>query len=476
MAKRIIEYPIPLKLRDILRNKSSGELIIKGENIDKRLYFLNGDLVFAKTNQIQERLGEILFKIGKIGRPQFWRIHKLLEGKNEKVGKVLVQNNILTQRDLFLALIYQVRIIAISTFGMYSGEWEFLKKTPKIPEDSNFRIDLGDVIVEGIKKIRNTAYYRNKFYYHSPVVSAIPDTTKDTLSEEILQFSGLLAKFENVSNDRIVSELNMPEDTYWLNVVLLFLLNVLEFTETKIEEEVSKNIDDIIRLYEKLRSEKMDYYDLFGINSSASIDEVRNVYFKYAKKYHPDRVSQAPDPEIKEKSNYVFSEINKAYEILTDENKKREYDTKGHPEAGDEAAREKMIERARTLFRKAKTLYDHKKCWEAVALLEEAIRLNAKKASYYSLLGICQMELPNMRRVAEKNLQKAIELEPYNVEVYAALGLLFIAENQLKRAEGFFRKALSINPDHGVSRKKLNQLLGKGEKKKKFSIFGKTKK
>ena len=80
-----------------------------------------------------------------------------------------------------------------------------------------------------------------------------------------------------------------------------------------------------------------------------------------------------------------------------------------------------------------------------------------------------------MRRVAEKNLQKAVELEPYNVDAYAALGLLFVAESQLKRAEGFFRKALSINPDHAVSRKKLNELTGKGGKKKKFSLFGQKK-
>lgn len=473
--KRIIEYPVPLVLRDILKKKSSGELIIKGENIDKRLYVINGDLVFAKTNQIQERLGEILFKIGKIGRPQFWSINKLLQGSNERVGKVLVQNNILTQRDLYLALIYQVRIIAISTFGIYSGSWEFEEKIPKIPEDSNFKIDLADVISEGIKKISNTAYYRNRYYYHSPKMGAIPETVKNSLSREVLQFAKLLSNYRNVSNDRIVAELNMDEDTYWLNVVMLFLLNVVDFTEVKIEEEVSKNIDDIIRLYEKLRSHDMDYYDLLGLKSSANVEEVKNVYFQYAKKYHPDRISQAPDPGIKEKANYVFSEINKAYEILTDEEKRREYDTKGHPEAGDAQAKAKMVERARTLFRKAKTLYDHKKYWEAVSLLEEAVRLSNDKGSYFMLLGICQMELPNMRRVAEKNLQKAVELEPYNVDAYAALGLLFVAESQLKRAEGFFRKALSINPDHAVSRKKLNELTGKGGKKKKFSLFGQKK-
>lgn len=477
MVNRIIENPVPLILKTILKDKSSGELIIRGENFEKNLYFTKGDLIFARTNLIQERLGEILFKIGKIGRAQFWNIQKLLEGKKEKIGKILVQNDILTQRDLFLALIYQVRIIAISTFSLFSGDWDFIQKIPKIPEDSNFKIDLADVITEGIKKLRNTAYYRNRYYYHSLKVNPIPGTLQETISKEIIQFAGLLKKFSNMPNEKVVSELKIPEDTYWRNVVLLFLLNIIDFVESEIEENISKNIDEIIRLYEKLRSNKLDYYDLFALKNNASIEEIKNVYFSYAKKYHPDRMSQAPDPEIKEKANFVFSEINKAYEILTNDDKRKEYDTKGHPDGtGDDGAGEKMVERARNLFRKAKTLYDGKKFWEAAALLEEAIRISNDKASYFLLLGICQIELPSMRRVAEKNLQKAAELDPWNVEAYVALGLLFVAENQLKRAEGFFRKALSINPDHILSRKKLNEILGKSEKKKKFSIFGKSKK
>ena len=229
MANRSIENPVPLILKTILKDKASGELIVKGENFEKRLYFIKGDLVSARTNLIQERLGEILFKIGKIGRAQFWNIHKLLEGKNEKVGKILVRNDILTQRDLFLALIYQVRIIAISTFSLFSGDWDFIQKIPKIPEDSSFKIDLADVITEGIKRLRNTSYYRNRYYYHSLKVNPVPGSLQQTLSQEIVKFAGLLKNFDNLPNEKIVSKLKIAEDTYWRNVVLLFLVNIIEF-------------------------------------------------------------------------------------------------------------------------------------------------------------------------------------------------------------------------------------------------------
>jgi hypothetical protein len=73
MGKSIIESPIPFVLRKIFIEKSSGELKLKGENFEKCLYFIRGNLCFAKTNVLHERLGEILFKIGKID--QIGRAH-----------------------------------------------------------------------------------------------------------------------------------------------------------------------------------------------------------------------------------------------------------------------------------------------------------------------------------------------------------------------------------------------------------------
>ena len=102
MANRIIEHPVPLALRQIFVDKNTGVLKIRDENFEKALFFIDGNLSFAETNVLHERLGEILFKIGKLTRAQFWEIHKLMEGKDEKIGKILVKNNYLNQKDLFL--------------------------------------------------------------------------------------------------------------------------------------------------------------------------------------------------------------------------------------------------------------------------------------------------------------------------------------------------------------------------------------
>lgn len=64
-----------------------------------------------------------------------------------------------------------------------------------------------------------------------------------------------------------------------------------------------------------------DYYALLEIKRNASQDEIKKAYRKFAKQYHPD--SNIGNPEAEE----MIKEINEAYEVLSDEKRKKKYDT-----------------------------------------------------------------------------------------------------------------------------------------------------
>ena len=72
-------------------------------------------------------------------------------------------------------------------------------------------------------------------------------------------------------------------------------------------------------------ADKRDYYEVLGVDKSASGDEIKKAYRKLAKKYHPDL-----NPDDKEGAEAKFKEATEAYEVLSDENKKRQYDQFGH--------------------------------------------------------------------------------------------------------------------------------------------------
>jgi len=82
---------------------------------------------------------------------------------------------------------------------------------------------------------------------------------------------------------------------------------------------------------------KRDYYEVLGVAKGASDDDIKKAYRKLAMKYHPDRVSTLPDKEKKEAED-KFKELQEAYAVLSDAQKRQMYDQFGHAGVGGNSA------------------------------------------------------------------------------------------------------------------------------------------
>ena len=78
----------------------------------------------------------------------------------------------------------------------------------------------------------------------------------------------------------------------------------------------------------------VDYYKMLGVDKGASIDDIKKAYRKLALKHHPDR-----NPSDKKRAEEKFKEISEAYAVLSDPEKRKQYD-----EFGTDAFRQKFTQ------------------------------------------------------------------------------------------------------------------------------------
>jgi DnaJ domain len=81
-------------------------------------------------------------------------------------------------------------------------------------------------------------------------------------------------------------------------------------------------------------TQRKDLYEILGVSKDASKDDIKKSYYKLAKKYHPDTNKDDPNAASK------FADVQNAYEVLSDENKRRAYDLHGHAGVDPSAAAE----------------------------------------------------------------------------------------------------------------------------------------
>jgi curved DNA-binding protein CbpA len=344
-------------------------------------------------------------------------------------------------------------------------------------EKKRFAIKLPEIMPLGVDKITDFYYFKRKFKYRAPVTTLLTDTTRKFLSDGQIKFYANLSALSDAPVEKIVNTIKVPKEIFWKDLILFYLLNVVDFVEFTVDVERNQNIEEIKEMYEKLQSQKVDYYELLGVNPSTPRQEIKNTYFKHSQKYHPDRINLAPDSTVMVRANEVFAQINNAFEVLSDADKKKEYDIERYRSAYQpEASQGEKVKNARNLYLKAHTLCKQKKFYEAATMLEEAVKIDNGKANYYLLLGLCQSKMPGTKKMAAVNLKKAAELEPWNADPVFSLGELYRSEGMAKKAEECFKKALEINMEHTLAGKAVQDIAKYTSGKKSLrSLFGKKK-
>jgi hypothetical protein len=146
-------FRLPDVLTFLSTTRKSGTLTFVNGAKEANLFFADGVLVYAGSNQEHFRLGTILLRRKQITREQRDRIDALMQRDGGQFGQLAVQTGVLTDPQLRDYLKVQVSEIVYDAFVWEGGTFAFTQETSLPAHAVTITIDLGNLIMEGARRI-----------------------------------------------------------------------------------------------------------------------------------------------------------------------------------------------------------------------------------------------------------------------------------------------------------------------------------
>lgn len=146
---------LPDLLRTIYTERRTGVLVLAQSDVRKQVFFELGQIVFASSNRLEDRIGETLVRHNKLTREQLNAVLESLT-PGQHLGNFLVEQGALDPRELISYVNFQIIDIIYSLFSWTVGIYEFAEGEQYLaPEDLKLRFSTATVILEGVRRIED---------------------------------------------------------------------------------------------------------------------------------------------------------------------------------------------------------------------------------------------------------------------------------------------------------------------------------
>jgi curved DNA-binding protein CbpA len=193
-----------------------------------------------------------------------------------------------------------------------------------------------------------------------------------------------------------------------------------------------------------------NFYEILGIAKTASTADIRKAYAALAREKHPDRFT---DPAAKAQAQQKFQEITAAFNTLSSEKGRREYDASlatPTPTSPEEIARQS--------FARGQKMMEAKQYFDAVELFRIAAARMPQEARYHGALGRALAKNPHWVREGIQSLERAAQLAPNQAAYPAELAEVLAAQGLRLRARKAAEAALKLDPHHALALKVMQEV------------------
>jgi hypothetical protein len=149
----LAQTPLPEILFTIHRHKAPGMLECRRGDETKKIFFDQGQVIFASSSNIADSLGDKLLREGKITREQYDESVQRLKTTGKRQGTILAEMKILEPKDLFVSVREQIQEIVWSIFGWESGSVAFTPGRDKHLEFVKLQIPIPQAVLQGVRRM-----------------------------------------------------------------------------------------------------------------------------------------------------------------------------------------------------------------------------------------------------------------------------------------------------------------------------------
>lgn len=495
---------LPGILRELYVGRKTGVLsFVRGEQ-RRALHFRKGHIVRGESSVKDEHLGETLVRNGLLSEEGLARATAVVVGEDKRLGVALRELGLFEGQALEDALALQVREIlnnAISTGeGRYAFEEQPADGETRQDAEVTLKLSTAELILEAVRRVEDPDVVRYALGDVDRVLGHSNDPLLRFQRISLTPSDGfILSRIDGTLSAREIIQMSpTPAEETEHSLFGLLCTGIIEFLplppkpapapaprrvavraaaetpapppaepvapplrpeELEAQKALEERRQEVLEAFEGLKTR--NHFEVLEIPRASNEVQVKEAYFKLARRFHPDTHHDAHLADLHDKIEAIFIRLGEAYEVLRDRNRRASYESDLAARAprpplsvaanpGAAANPELETHVAEESVKRAERYLLEEKYWDAIQLLEPAIGALSGKSKVRARLALARAYLknPHWLKRAEEVLQAITREDGRSAEAFFLLGLLYKQGGLRSRAASMFRKALELKPDH----------------------------
>ncbi len=330
-------------LARLYKSGFSGRVVLRHDEAEKVVHFDEGRPVFATSNLPHDRMGDLLYREGKITRAQHARSREVVAESGRRMGEILVDKGFLKRRELLPAVRRHIEDIIYSLFAWESGEYTMIGGESAASEKIRLSRHPAAVIVEGIRRKYGLDVLEQRIGSADHVVGLRDEEGVRQLLVELDLGQIERRAIQYLDGEHSLAEVSELADVDLLGVYQicfgLIVLGVADTTgdgvQTDVWTEAARSpalvgatdlaIDRERLLAKHAHVDEADYFTLLGVRREASGFEIQRAYESARRDYAAESFPHEVRRELATEIDEINGLLDEAYTVLRDDGLREAY-------------------------------------------------------------------------------------------------------------------------------------------------------